>query len=1563
MIIGTHPHCRHNRPPFAIYAYIQFCNTLLFLVVMAVGLLSLLYPLSAQAYQRSFTNLGFESPVIANTAPCRVYISNTRVPGWLTTHPFAAEQSSGANCTISTTGSGQIIEMWKGPRDITGGSATTNRLPAREGSQLVELNADAVSELSQNICLVNGEPVKWRFSHNGRNTTNDTMVFRANNQKIMTASTSITGNGNVASCDSGTCAVTSQVMTQDGITRWADYSGNFNYTGASGQTVIGFQSTSGSSTNGNFLDNIQVELKPIVEFSSAAYSVPENNSTLTPIQVVVAGVVPAGGLPLTFNVTDGTTLIGTDYTINGGTANTFSMTVPAGDYGQGTPLLVNVPVNVINDNVTESNEYFTVSLQPGTAYHLMSTSTCGVSGNGIATYTIIDDDQPTNMDMAMVKTQRNVTTGGSFQSTPLNLTTGNRIQYQLIASNKGSNAVDISNKATFSDVIPANINALGIISVTGAGGATSCTASLSGNNISGQFSGPSGTTCTVIVEGTASTIGSISNTATVSVPVGNNEIFNADNSSTVQASIGFASLVLNKSTNGGTGTFGYSLGNTTQSSGSVTTVTPGVKAQVDGDTSISGTQAFIVSAAAAITINENSVPTGWILSGASCTNNSGNTVGSLSGSTYTIPAASVSLGESFNCNFVNTKLPTVKVQKITTGGTDTFSFSSTNLSGTISNITTSSAGVAAPASPVALAVTTISSNVTITETPATNYALKSASCVDNNSAVTGNIGNFGTLSGNTLTIPFSYLIVGGGDISCTFNNSKQRTLTVIKSLLPSTDAGQFVMNANGVNGTAGGNGATASTLVVVGSTASFAESAASGTTTSNYSSSYSCNTSPVITGNSMSGTLSMPDANVACIFSNTRKSASLRLVKQWQNGKTNDAVTISSSGFINNASTGNSISTGNNTSTSPAVTVYAGETGSIGETFSVGNASNYNATLSCSGNTIALTGNTLTISPADTTIICTYSNSRITQQLSLAKQWQNAGNSHSMSVTTTGGSNNPTLNSTSTGNNSTAGTALTVYAGDSVTLPAETFTGGANAAMYNSTVACSGGTTLASGIVGRSVTISNNTTATVCTYLNTRKSASLTLKKTWVNAIDGDAATVSSTGFGNNASSGNSIATGNNTTKGSSVIVYAGESGAITEAFSHGTASNYNALLSCTGNTTPLSNNTLSINPADTAIICTYTNSRNQSVQISGRVFNDNSGTTGIASAAYNGIQNNGESGIAGSTVRLTNCANVQIATTSSNSAGDYSFSVSSSQLPATFCIVQTNLAGYSSVSGSASYNRSNDTISLNNTGLSSYANNNFGDALLQLVLTEDGEHTVMPGGVTDYTHRLRANSVMAVNQFIISSSQQPANSSDQIWQSLVYRDTNCNGILDSGETLFKPTSSSPLTLLPGQEVCLVQRVNTPANASAGSQHIGRLSASYVVTLMDSSQLTGLSNVRQDTTLVGSASLTMSKQVRVVASCPSTNADVNPFSVSNQASNSSYLEYEITYLNNSTRNLVDVVIKDSVPLGTSFISMACYITPMTSCISSHSGDTLKWQTTGALTAGGQGKIRFCVRVN
>ena len=316
-----------------------------------------------------------------------------------------------------------------------------------------------------------------------------------------------------------------------------------------------------------------------------------------------------------------------------------------------------------------------------------------------------------------------------------------------------------------------------------------------------------------------------------------------------------------------------------------------------------------------------------------------------------------------------------------------------------------------------------------------------------------------------------------------------------------------------------------------------------------------------------------------------------------------------------------STSTGNNTTTGTAVTVYAGESGTISEVLS--NAANYNATLACTGNATALSGNTLTINPADTAITCTQTNTRRSATLTLRKVWSNARVGETATVTSSGFGNNASSGlSTSTGNNTTTGTSVTVYAGESGTI-SEVLS---NAANYNATLACTGNATALSG---NTLTINPADTAITCTQTNTRRSATLTLRKVWSNARVGETATVTSSGFGNNASSGLSTSTGNNTTTGTSVTVYAGETGTISEVLSN--AANYTATLACTGNGTALSGNTLTINPADTAITCTQTNTRRSATLTLVKTWS-NARVGETATVTSSGFGNNASSGLSTST-------------------------------------------------------------------------------------------------------------------------------------------------------------------------------------------------------------------------------------------------------------------------------------------------------------------------------------------
>jgi uncharacterized repeat protein (TIGR01451 family) len=131
------------------------------------------------------------------------------------------------------------------------------------------------------------------------------------------------------------------------------------------------------------------------------------------------------------------------------------------------------------------------------------------------------------------------------------------------------------------------------------------------------------------------------------------------------------------------------------------------------------------------------------------------------------------------CRLTNTRLPRFRIQKTTIGDFGgAFTFAQTNLASTPASISTTAVATPTPAAPTAINALTIGTAVTLTETPVAGYALTAATCTDANSAVTGNSGSIGTLSGNVLTI-LAGNVKAGADFTCVFTNTRA-TLKVQK---------------------------------------------------------------------------------------------------------------------------------------------------------------------------------------------------------------------------------------------------------------------------------------------------------------------------------------------------------------------------------------------------------------------------------------------------------------------------------------------------------------------------------------------------------------------------------------------------------------------------------------------------------------------------------------------------------------------------------------------------------------------------------------------------------------
>ncbi|GHF52103.1 putative repeat protein (TIGR01451 family) [Deinococcus metalli] len=423
---------------------------------------------------------------------------------------------------------------------------------------------------------------------------------------------------------------------------------------------------------------------------------------------------------------------------------------------------------------------------------------------------------------------------------------------------------------------------------------------------------------------------------------------------------------------------------------------------------------------------------------------------------------------------------------------------------------------------------------------------------------------------------------------------------------------------------------------------------------------------------------------------------------------------------------------------------------------------NYTTTYACTntlsgGQTPSGSGTSFTVTPAPgDALSCTFTNTRKSATLALRKTWAaNSLSGNAMTVTTTGAINNASVTSTATAaGNTTTGTAVTVYVGEAITLPAETFTTG-NAANYTAAVACTG----TSGLSGSTLTVGAADTTVVCTYTNTRKSATLTLRKTWAaNSLSGNSVTLSSSGLTNNASTPVSTVAGSatQTDTGTAVTVYAGDSGTLSETFTTGTAGNYTTGIACTG-TSGLSGSTLTVGGADTAIVCTFTNTLKPDLTITkthtGTWSQGDTGKTytlsvsnvgGAASSGTVTVTDTLPSGLSATAISgtgwtctlgtLTCTRSDALAVGSSYPAITVTVTVSS-----TAASTVTNTA---TVSGGGQNNTANDTAS-DPTAITPVAD---------LAVTKtDGVSSVNAGGSTTYTIRVTNNGANSVTGAVLT--------------------------------------------------------------------------------------------------------------------------------------------------------------------------------------------------------------------
>ena len=192
--------------------------------------------------------------------------------------------------------------------------------------------------------------------------------------------------------------------------------------------------------------------------------------------------------------------------------------------------------------------------------------------------------------------------------------------------------------------------------------------------------------------------------------------------------------------------------------------------------------------------------------------------------------------------------------------------------------------------------------------------------------------------------------------------------------------------------------------------------------------------------------------------------------------------------------------------------------------------------------------------------------------------------------------------------------------------------------------------------------------------------------------------------------------------------------------------------------------------------------------------------------------------------------------------------------------------------------------------------------------LNPDNTQQAFPGGNVVYTHTL-ANNGNASETIAISKVDTNGLSS------VVYIDTNGDGVLDAGDELF---SAAARTLLQGTSVKIFVTVAVPSNTQIGTSSTTTLTATAV---------SGATDTATDTTNVVGGFINLVKTGKNDVACTGVLSDQAAF-----VKPSECLEYTVVATNNGSYSAESVVINDVVPAFTDYFTDANV--PAASCVGS-----------------------------
>lgn len=241
----------------------------------------------------------------------------------------------------------------------------------------------------------------------------------------------------------------------------------------------------------------------------------------------------------------------------------------------------------------------------------------------------------------------------------------------------------------------------------------------------------------------------------------------------------------------------------------------------------------------------------------------------------------------------------------------------------------------------------------------------------------------------------------------------------------------------------------------------------------------------------------------------------------------------------------------------------------------------------------------------------------------------------------------------------------------------------------------------------------------------------------------------------------------------------------------------------------------------------------------------------------------------------------------------------------------------------------------------------------------------VLPGNVVFYAHTFSSEADGAVR-----FTTTDGGNSTTGWTHSLYRDLNCNGVLDGAEG-NTPVSGINFGVSAGGKQCIIDKVYAPANAPLRDQYRVETTATFTFqggaptpVALKVSDITTTGQKATPTTPAdperGESRLELRKTIENLTQLTAETATLN------QAKPGDLLKYRIYYQNSGTGPITDLNVKDTIPTYTGFVGTtnACDTTPVgMTCTPNFNIDELNWEFTGELVGGASGNVSYEVMID